>query len=216
MKYCGLGFGSFLFLPGRMKRKYNAFSFLLGWELLTPPPNTLTSCNLTGSHVPLWPTASIPCSGSRAVKWAKSPRGRLFEAPCLIFQERMGVLPSLPPAAIWTRDLGSVNNERPLAGGSATQLLCPVWVFSKACRSFSRPFLRPGWRRGTTSGVKRVLKNKGGAHCRGNSAAGYRFLPELGKEAGLCWSRAKLLGSPRAVGNDGASTRGLGVAIRVG
>lgn len=124
MKYCGLGFGSFLFLPGRMKRKYNAFSFLLGWELL-PPSNTLTSCNLTGSHVPLWPTASILCTGSRAVKWAKSPCGRLFEAPSLLFQERMGYFPSLLPAAIWTRDPGSINNERPLTGGSATQLLCP-------------------------------------------------------------------------------------------
>lgn len=34
----------------------------------------------------------------------------------------------------------------------------------------------------------------------------YRFLPELGRwGGGLCWSRARPLGSPRAVGNSGAS-----------
>lgn len=53
-RYCSLGFGSFLSLPGRIERKYNAFSFLV-----------VTPCNLTSSHGP--PEASAvpilcPCA----------------------------------------------------------------------------------------------------------------------------------------------------------
>lgn len=62
---------------------------------------------------------------------------------------------------------------------------------------------------GAIRGMEWILKNKEqGPHGK----LSYRSPPELGG----CWSRARPQGSPRAVGNDGASTRVLVVALCVG